>query len=170
MKLVLTSVAAALALTGLSACASMAPPPAGSTALVFSAADFAWSAVPGTSGIDARVAYRAEGRSWRCAGSVGLTPETPWTRQRFLTLYGSTERAALPAAVVRARSVSEASDDYRAYVRNTTCDEAGRLNFSQLPDGAWFLIAPVTADGAEPVVLMRRVTTRGGRVTSVTLD
>lgn len=170
MRPILTLSFAAAALSGLSACASMTPAPTGPTAIVFSAADFAWSAVPGTGGIDARLAYRAEGLAWRCAGSVGLTPETPWTRQRFVTLYGSAERAALPAAVVRARSVSDASSDYRGYVRNTTCDETGRARFDQLPDGSWFLIAPVVAEGSEPVVLMRRVTTRGGRVTSLTLD
>lgn len=152
------------------ACAPSAPAPVGPQPIVFSTEAFAWSAVTGTAAIEGRVAYAGGGRSWRCAGSVGLTPETPWTRQRFMTLYGSAERAALPAAVIRARTVAEASADYQAYVRSTSCDAQGRFEFRDLPDGDWFVIAPVTAEGADPVVVMRRVTTRAGRDTSVTLD
>ena len=66
-------------------------------------------------------------------------------------------------------NAGEAGADYRAYVRSETCD-GGRFSFSDLPDGGWFLIVPVRAQGDEgPMVLMRHVTTRGGRVVSVTL-
>ena len=160
-----TAIAASAAL---SACAT-GPEPM-STVAVFDAAGFAWSTVPGDNAVSGRVAYAGGGRSWSCAGSVGLTPETPWTRQRFQTLYGSTQRAAIPAAIVRARSVTEASADYQAFVRSTSCDGAGRFSFEGLPAGNWFVIAPVTDGGDEPVVLMRRVTTRGGQTTDVTLD
>lgn len=152
------------------ACAPSSPQPVGPQPIVFSAEAFAWSAIPGDASIEGRVAYVGGGRAWRCAGSVGLTPETAWTRQRFMTLYGSTERAALPASVVRARTVSEASPDYQAYVRSTSCDDEGRFTFRELPEGSWFVIAPVTAEGADPVVVMRRVTTRAGREVAVTLD
>src|SRR5688572_30087138 len=111
----------------LAACAPSDPVLTGPQPIVFSAEAFAWSAVAGPSSIEGRVAYAGGGRAWRCAGSVGLTPETPWTRQRFITLYGSAERAALPAAVIRARTVAEASADYQAYVRSTTCDNEGRF-------------------------------------------
>lgn len=158
----------ALGAAALAACATGSPPPP--TVAVFDATAFAWSTAPGQAGISGRVAYAGGARAWRCAGSVGLTPETPWTRQRFQTLYGSTERAAIPAAVVRARTVTEASADYQTFVRSTTCDANGRFRFEQLPAGSWFLIAPVTTEGAEAVVLMRRVQTRGGQVTDVTLD
>ncbi|MBN8551452.1 MAG: hypothetical protein J0L52_00985 [Caulobacterales bacterium] len=161
--------ASALAVTAvLSACAT-GPEPVSSVA-VFDAAAFSWSTVPGNASVSGRIAYAGGGRSWTCAGSVGLTPETPWTRQRFQTLYGSTERAAIPAAIVRARSVTEASADYQGFVRSETCDGGGRFRFAGLPAGSWFLIAPVTSQGSEPVVLMRRVTTRGGQMTDVTLD
>jgi len=151
-----------------SACATTSSPnPAVAT---FSSADFAWSTAVGDNSVAGRIAYVGGGRAWSCAGSVGLTPETAWTRQRFQTLYGSTERAAIPVAIVRERTVAEASSDYQAFVRSTTCDAQGRFRFDNLPMGSWFIIAPVTSDGAEPVVLMRRVTTRGGQVASVTLD
>ncbi len=160
---------AALA-SGAAACAtapsgpSTLPPPSGG----FRAEDFAWSARAGQAGVNGRVDYRRDGKAWRCTGSVGLTPETPYTRARFQALYGSTDRAAVPAAVVRARTVDDAGADYRSYVRSARC-ENNRFAFSDLPDGGWFVIAPVSADGAEPIVLMRRVETRGGRTLDLTL-
>ncbi|MBA3050730.1 MAG: hypothetical protein KKE42_02965 [Alphaproteobacteria bacterium] len=132
----------------------------------FRADDFAWSSRAGRGSIDGRVAYRREGQAYDCTGSVALTPDTPYTRARFQTLYGSTDRAAIPEAVVRARTVPDPNADYRSFVRSTTCQN-GRFEFTGLPDGDWFIIAPVSA-GGDRIVLMRRVGTRGGRV-SVTL-
>ena len=134
---------------------------------VFRADDFAWSTATGRASIDGRIDYRRNGRVFTCTGSIGLTPDTPYTRARFRTLYGSTDRAAVPEAIVRARTVADPSADYRSYVRSTTC-ENGRFSFSGLPDGGWFIIAPVSAGGEDRVVLMRHVDTRSGRV-SVTL-
>jgi hypothetical protein len=68
--------------------------------------------------------------------------------------------------VVRARTVPDPNADYRSFVRSTTCQN-GRFEFSGLPDGDWFIIIPVSA-GGDRIVLMRRIGTRGGRV-SVTL-
>lgn len=140
-----------------------APRPA-STA--FRADDFAWSAREGRAAIDGRIDYRREGQAFNCTGSVALTPDTPYTRARFQTLYGSTDRAAIPVAVVRARTVPDPNADYRSFVRDVRC-ENNRFEFSNLPAGGWFVIVPVSA-GGEPLVLMRHVTTRSGRV-SLTL-
>lgn len=134
----------------------------------FDAADFAWSIAPGSASIDGQVQYRQEGRAFRCTGSVGLTPETPYTRARFQTLYGSTDGAALPEAVVRARTVADPNADYRAYVRSETCTN-NAFRFDGLPDGGWFVIVRVGGEGVEPTVLMRRVVTRGGRAVAVVL-
>lgn len=132
----------------------------------FNAEDFAWSNRTGRGAIDGRVNFRRDTQSYDCTGSVALTPDTPYTRARFQTLYGSTDRAAVPEAVVRARTVSDPNADYRSFVRSTTCRD-GRFEFMGLPDGGWFIITPVSA-GGDRIVLMRRVVTRGGRV-SVTL-
>ena len=132
----------------------------------FSAEDFAWSAASGRGSIDGRVSFSRDGQAFTCTGSVALTPYTPYTRARFQTLYGSTDRAAIPEAVVRARTVENPSADYRSFVRSATCQN-GRFEFSGLPDGDWFIITPVSA-GGDRIVLMRRIGTRGGRV-SVTL-
>ncbi len=138
----------------------------GAASSAFRAEDFAWSAGSGRGSIDGRVAFSRDGQTFSCTGSVALTPDTPYTRARFQTLYGSTDRAAIPEAVVRARTVENPSADYRSFVRSTTCQN-GRFEFSGLPDGAWFIISPVSA-GGDRIVLMRRIATRGGRV-SVTL-
>lgn len=132
----------------------------------FNAEDFAWSAQSGRAAIDGRVAYSRDGQTFACTGSVGLTPDTPYTRARFQNLYGSTDRAAIPEAIVRARTVPDPNADYRSFVRSETCQN-GRFSFTDLPAGGWFLIAPVSA-GGERVVLMRHVDTRNGRV-AVTL-
>jgi len=133
----------------------------------FDTADFTWSTRQGQASIDGRVDYRRDGQVFACTGSVALTPDTPYTRARFQVLYGSTDRAAIPEAVVRARTVADPTADYRSFVRSTTCAN-GRFAFDGLPDGGWFIITPVTAGGAR-VVLMRRVDTRGGRRISVSL-
>ena len=136
----------------------------GSTSAAFSAEDFAWSVRSGRGSIDGRVAYSRDGQAFACTGSVALTPDTPYTRARFRTLYGSTDRAAIPEAVVRARTVPDPNADYRSFVRSTTCQN-GRFEFSGLPDGDWFIIAPVSA-GGDRIVLMRHIGTRGGRVSA----
>jgi hypothetical protein len=134
----------------------------------FRADDFAWSVPAGRASIDGRINYRRDGQAYDCTGSVALTPDTPYTRARFRTLYGSTDRAAVPEAIVRARTVPDPNADYRSYVRSATCRE-GRFEFTGLPAGGWFVIVPVSAGGGDDrVVLMRHVETRNGRI-SVTL-
>lgn len=135
-------------------------------AAAFRVADFDWSTRSGRGSIDGRVDYSRDGQVFACTGSVALTPDTPYTRARFQTLYGSTDRAAIPEAVVRARTVPDPNADYRSFVRSEQCQN-GRFEFTGLPDGGWFIITPVSA-GGDRIVLMRRVATRGGRV-SVTL-
>ncbi|GAA0616779.1 hypothetical protein GCM10009422_09860 [Brevundimonas kwangchunensis] len=133
----------------------------------FNADAFAWSARPGQGVIQGRVAYVRDGQTFNCIGNAGLIPDTAYTRARMQRLYGSTDRADVPAAVVRARSAGEQGADYRSYERAEACTD-NAFRFSGLPDGSWFIITPVRADG-DPVVLMRHVITRGGRQVSVTL-
>lgn len=163
---------AALALATALGAAACAPAPGVAPLPVedagFDAADFAWSTQGGASSIQGRVAYRQNGVAYSCVGSVGLVPDTPYTRERFRSLYGSTDRAAVPEDVVRARNVPDPNADYRAFTRSDACTD-GRFDFAGLPEGSWFLIAPVSAPGGERLVLMRRVATRGGAV-AVTLD
>lgn len=164
------SILALAAMTG--ALAACAPVPVGTPYPVapaaFSTADFAWSQAPGRAAIDGRIDFNLQGQTYACTGSVVLTPDTPYTRQRFATLYGSTNRAAIPEPIVRARNVPDPNADYRSFVRQSTCVD-NRFRIEDLPNGSWFLIATVSAAGAERIVVMRRIETRGGRTTTVTL-
>jgi hypothetical protein len=165
----------------LSACApTMGPPSRGGmgprpgASADFRASDFAWSTGLGRNGLTGRLTYKAGTARYTCASSsVILTPETPWTRQRMLVLYRSTERAALPADQVRARTpAAPPGGDYSDFVRRATCDDTDRFSFSGLPNGAWYVITiarPVAQPNGASVALMRRVVTRGGRVTAADL-
>lgn len=133
----------------------------------FSADAFAWSTRAGQASIEGRVVFVQDGKSFHCVGNVGLIPDTGYTRARMQRLYGSTERAAVPAAVVRARSAGEQGADYRSFERAQACANDA-FRFTGLPDGSWFLISPVKA-GDDIMVVMKRVQTRGGRMISVTL-
>lgn len=171
--LTISALAATAVLAGCAPTLGPPPPPAsarpgGST---FRAQDFAWSSESGRGGIAGQVAYRRGPVRYSCAGAtVILTPETPWTRRRMRMLYGSTDASAEPAEAVRARTPSAPGDDYSAYVRRTTCDGASRFNFSRLPDGAWYVITIAKPlGGGANMALMKRVTTRGGRVTPLAL-
>lgn len=160
---------AVVALLAAAACAPLPPtggygPPPGA----FNVQDFAWSARGGQASIEGRIAYAPGGVRHGCIRTAALTPDTPYTRARFQTLYGSTTAAAVPASVVRARTVPDPSADYQEFVRETPCRD-GRFSFTGLPDGAWFVIAPVRAGDGEPIALMKRVVTRGGRMTTVEL-
>ena len=160
--------AAALAACALAACAPTTYSGRPAATAVFNENEFAWSQMGGQAAVEGQVAYVQDGKTYACVGSAGLTPDTPYTRARFRTLYGSTERAAVPAAVVRARDVADPNANYRNYVRSERC-ENGRFRFGGLPDGGWFLIVPVRTGDEAPLVLMRRVDTRGGRVVNVAM-
>jgi hypothetical protein len=139
----------------------------------FSADAFAWSKRAGANTVAGSVAYRQGPQRYTCAGStVVLTPETNWSRVRMSVLYGSTDRAALPADEVRARTPSAPPGDVGPFVKRTTCDEGGRFTLSGLPDGGWYVITvakPMGQPQGTSVALMRRVVTRGGKAQTVTL-
>ncbi|WP_332773546.1 hypothetical protein [Phenylobacterium sp.] len=147
-----------------------APPPAAGG---FRAGDFSWSAVPGPGRVDGRLTYRAGPVRYSCAGAgVVLTPETAWTRRRMSILYLSPDRAALPAADVRARTPSAPSGDYSAFVKRTVCDAGSRFAFSGLANGAWFVITvakPIAPGKGPDIAIMRRIEIRGGKPVGVDL-
>jgi len=177
------SLSAAIAVAALAAACSStpgpapgggsSPPPTVSGTAQFSAGDFAWSQRIGGNIIAGKVAYRQGAVRYTCAGSaVVLTPETPWSTRRMAALYGSAERAALPADEVRRRTPSAPAGDAGPYVKRTTCDEADQFAFGSLPDGAWYaitIVRPVGASGGGTVALMKRIVVRGGRTAPLTL-
>jgi hypothetical protein len=175
-------IAAALALlTPLAACEpmygppppgrTMVPAPVGSTA--FNAGDFAWSKVVGRNILAGTLAPHPGPARYTCSGqTVVLTPETPWARRRMSVLYRSAERAALPTDDVRSRASEAPSGDSEPFVRRALCDQTDHFSFTGLPDGAWFVVTlakPAGGASGPSLALMRRVITRGGRVTDFEL-
>ncbi len=130
----------------------------------YHASEFAWSLRPGHSGVRGASPARHS-----CAGlAVALTPETPYSRERIYKLYGSTHRADLTVAEVRGRIIANDNPDMVRFVRVTRCDSAGDFAFSGLPDGGYFLIAQVAAEGG-PRALMRHLSLTAGNVATVRL-
>lgn len=131
--------------------------------------EFEWSAANGANVIEGEAVWRHAGRTFSCAGqSVGLTPETPYTRQRMIGLYGSDETAIRTVAEVQARSANvPQTRDYRAYVRSTQCDSHGRFEFRGLPDGGWYVIVRAASPAGESVVALRRAHAAGGETRTV---
>ncbi len=159
--------AAALLALGLAACQTFSPAPAstgGEAAASFHLQDFDWSRRPGKASILGVLRYAADRARFGCQGrDVVLLPETAWSRERMLTLYGSAVSAALPVETVRARSQPPPAG-YDMIVRRAPCDPADRFSFTDLPEGGWFVIlAAAPSGGGSPVVVMRRVRTRVGR-------
>lgn len=160
---------AVLALLFLAACAEtpLGTVTPGSSAAggkpLFEAQDFTWSTASGTGSIAGTLTYRQGDVHYDCkGGDVLLTPETPWSRDRMLTLYGSLEHAVAPVATVRARAAGASPGDYARFVRKTTCDDFNRFTFSGLPDGAWYVITVAKpSNGGEAVALTRRVMLKG---------
>lgn len=153
------------------------PPPPGpayqpGTGAEFNEREFGWSRASGAGAIAGVLTYRAGETRYSCRGrDVILSPETPWVRRRMFILYGSTDTAAVPADIVRARTPAGSSGDYASYARKTTCDGDNRFSFHNLPDGGWYVITLARPeDGSSgSVAVMRRVVTRGG-VRGVILD
>jgi hypothetical protein len=87
-------------------------------------------------------------------------------------LYKSSMRAALPTDDVRSRSAQAPPGDSNPYVKRATCDAADHFNFTSLPDGAWYVVTlakPAAGATGPSLALMRRVTTKGGRITTFEL-
>jgi hypothetical protein len=159
---------AALAALPLSACVT--PTPAGPVGVAFDPGAFNWSTAPGRGRIEGQLVYRRGGVSYSCqAAGVVLTPETPWVRNRMMTLYRSASSAAVPAADVRARLPAE-SPNYDAYVRRAACDAQGNFTFTGLPDGSYFVItSALPQPEGPPVAIMRRVSVRNGMAVRIEL-
>lgn len=164
------------ALMGLvSACApTLGPPPPRTSGpppgdARFSAEAFTWAQAPGRNALAGRLAFKSGGVAYSCVGAtVVLTPETPWSRLRMSVLYRSDVRSALPADEVRARTPQAPPGDSGPFIRRTSCDANDRFNFPGLPDGAWYVVTiakPAPGGAGGSMAFMRRVTTRGGRVT-----
>ncbi|HEY3951715.1 hypothetical protein [Phenylobacterium sp.] len=148
---------------------SAPPPPPPPADDAFRASDFAWSQVPGKNTLSGVLAHPPGAARYTCAGlTVVATPETPWSRRRMMVLYKSDQRAALPVDDVRSRQNMAPPGDSDPYVKRAKCDAANHFVFPGLPDGAWYLVTlakPAAGQSGPNLAMMRRVVTKGGKVT-----
>src|ERR1019366_9399870 len=101
-----------------------------------------------------------------------LTPETPWATRRMEVLYKSSVRAALPSDDVRSRTAQAPPGDSNPFVKRAVCDGSDHFSFINLPDGAWYVVTlakPAPGSSAPTLAMMRRVVTRGGKITTFEL-
>jgi hypothetical protein len=146
--------------------AGAGPAPSGDES--FRKSDFAWSTAVGKGEIDGQLTFRQGNVAYSCVDAgVLLTPETPWVRRRMSILYSSSDKAALPAADVRARTPPERNQDYSSFVKRAACDATGHFDFSALPDGVWYVITvarPAPPAKGGDMAIMRRVAVKGAKV------
>ncbi len=132
----LTGVSAALALL-LAGCAvpDAVQDTGPGTKAGFPAAEFAWSAQPGTASVDGTASIRTpEGDLHTCAGhDVVLSPRTDYTLA-LLTASRAREDPWQPV---------EWHSEYERFRRKARCKGAGTFRFVSLPPGRWFVLAPV---------------------------
>lgn len=137
MRLSVAVAAAAL----LSACATAQKPVVITTA--FDPAEIEWFQRPGDNVIRGNAVLRTVGGDAKtCAGlDVHLVPVSTYATERFRAIYGSAEGGLQPARTPV--QLSPADPRYEAFRRSTRCDSDGDFVFSGLPDGSYFVTAPV---------------------------
>jgi len=139
------------------------------------AEEFAWSTARGANNLTVQLSFQAApGQQWSCAGfAEALMPETSYSRGRMMALYGSAERAVQTVAQVRTRSAANPGADYGQFVKTAQCDAQDNFTFTDLPDGAYYVIARVKqvrpAGQAGEMVIMQRVELSRGQTIRMVL-
>jgi len=148
------------------------------TTAVFDVREVAWAAQPGANAVRGRAFIDpGDGETRTCAGAVvALLPDSSYTRERMLNLYGSLDRGVNNMAHGAAQRLDPADPAYVKAARQSTCDVRGGFAFNNVPDGVWYVTTSVVwrTRGNDPTSqqgagLMQRVTLSGGRHQTLTL-
>jgi len=141
----------------------------------FNPSEFEWARKDGNNAISGFAVLRTVGGEARtCAGLPAyLGPDSAYTRERIMKIYGSTEKGTRAANDPLKFTNDDAS--YRSILRETRCDGQGGFTFEKVPDGTWYVTTSVVwkANPSSPLFeggnMMRRVEVRGGQTAKVTL-
>jgi hypothetical protein len=131
----------------------------------FRESDFDWSRGAGGGAIVGVVTYGGAGK-YTC-GDVVLLPETTWSENRTLALYGSDTQADVAVEEVRNHTPKDAADQaqaaaYARYARHAQCNANNHFSFAGLPNGAWYIVTVATPKAGGPkIAVMQRVATYG---------
>ena len=142
----------------------------------FDPAEVAWFAGRGTNTIQGSAIMR----SYNCTAKtcaalpVVLFPVSAYGRERIMALYGSDQEGFNPALLGRPADFVGDDSRYLATAKTTHCDARGRFAFTELPDGAYFLVGTVTwrehrAGLEQGGYLMQRVQVTTGETKEVLL-
>jgi opacity protein-like surface antigen len=166
----LSAAAAAILLAGCAATPQQAS---------FDPAAVAWSTQAGKNTLAgvARV-QMADGKTRSCAKQpVRLAPDSGYARERMQALYGNTEAGyvdAQEAQRVREQAGLNVDQAYEQSLKTAACNSKGRFVFKNLPDGTYYVMAPVVwrnkhASQNDGGYFMQRVTIGGGETLRVTM-
>ena len=108
-----------------------------------------------------------------CTGlSIALMRDTPSFRDRVAKLYGSTDRASLPIATVKARSARLGPAPNAPLVATVQCDASG-FRFDRIASGDYYIIGRVKlaapTEAPEDYVVLRSVAVADGQISEVSL-
>lgn len=110
-----------------------------------------------------------------CAGrEVDLLPANPYSTERMLAIYDSSEKGFKSIAAGSQKiEFTETDPAYASNKRTTVCDAQGKFKFAKVTDGAYYLTTGIAwqinqylTDGG---ILMRRVIVSGGEEIEVVL-
>jgi len=137
----------------------------------FDPTDVAWAKQRGANSIVGTARLKTgEGVTRSCASlSVRLAPDSDYTRDRVERLYGDADTAyvsATEAKRVRSQAGADVTPGYEKSLKAAKCDANGRFTFKNLPDGTYYVMAPVVWRGkvgevSEGGFFMQRVTVEG---------
>ncbi len=133
----------------------------------FSASDHAAWMAKGSSEIAGEgFIRRPNGWLARCSGGVvQLVPASPYFREWLAIRRGGASIA----------NASARTEEHRAALRQTQCDQNGRFRFSDLPAGKWIVITRISYDSPrdafrEDAFYVTEVETRAGEVAKAVLS
>lgn len=168
----IASLVLALALAG---CAG-APPERSAN---FNPNGVAWSKKAGPNAIAGVARLEADNGKLRTCASlpVRLAPDSAYTRERVEMLYGDSDAAfvdAEEAQRARTQAGTNVPKSYENALKAAVCDTKGRFVFKNLPDGTYYVMAPVVwrnkvGEVSEGGFFMQRVTVRGGETKRIAM-
>jgi len=143
----------------------------------FDASEVTWSKAPGRNIIAGAATLGTESGKVRTCASlpVRLAPDSDYTRARIARLYGDDDEAFVDArSARRLRERAQVDKQYERSLKSSVCDAQGRFAFRNLPDGTYYVLAPVVwknklGEVANGGFFMQRVTVAGGETRRLTL-
>lgn len=133
----------------------------------FDPQEVAWFNGRGDNAIVGSAVMRTVGGDTRtCAGNVVIAyPDSAYARERAMYLYGSIDAGFNPAFMGRPARFENSDPRFDTTERRVHCDAQGFFEFTDLPNGSYFVITSITWTPQYVVEggwVMRRVEVSGG--------